>query len=216
MLYNGFMADLQPLSRKHQVVLENYLVSWHQTKSYLVAYPSASETVARTMASRLFADANFQAHIKARLSEMHMSADEALARMTDIAKANIGDFYTGFGDDLELALFEADGTPKKNTGLIKRIKIKRSARGDVETELELHSAQRAQEKILELNGKFGNLTKEPVNDSALQQTTGAFYLPADVIAPSFSRPIELSSRANTTSFASMAGAALQSRVLSAW
>ena len=84
--------ELKPLSKKHQIVLDSYLVSWNQTKAYRIAYPAASETVARTMASRLFADANMQAHIRERTSELHMSADEALSRMAEMAKGDIADF----------------------------------------------------------------------------------------------------------------------------
>lgn len=192
MLYNGFMAELIKLSPKHQAFVDKYLECWNGTQSYKFAYPGASDNTARNNAALLLAKDGIRAHIQARLSELHMSADEALARMTDIAKARITDFYTGDGNELDLSLFDTDPdgnlVPKRNAGLIKRIKIKRSTTQfgeSVETELELHSAQRAQEKILELNGKFGNLTKEPVSGGASLQENTRFYLPADVIAPSF-------------------------------
>jgi phage terminase small subunit len=193
MLYNAFMSEteLPKLSPKHQVFVNKYLELWNATRAYMAAYPAVSETTARTNGSLLLVNTNIQAHIRARLNELHMSADEALARMTDIAKARITDFYTGDGNDLDLSLFDTDIdgnlVPKQNTGLIKRIKIKRSSTQfgeSVETELELHNSQRAQEKILELNGRFGNLTKEPVSGGSRADTV-PFYLPADVIAPSF-------------------------------
>lgn len=85
--------ELKPLSKPHQVVLDNYLILFHQTKAYMVAYPRAKETSARTAAARLFADANFSAHLQARLSEIHMGADEALKLQSDIARGDVGIFF---------------------------------------------------------------------------------------------------------------------------
>src|SRR5689334_14078232 len=81
---------LKPLSKRHQYVMDEYLVCWSKTVAYKKAYPSASHTSAKASAARLFADVNFSAHLQARLSEIHMSADEALALQTEIARVDLG------------------------------------------------------------------------------------------------------------------------------
>ena len=85
--------ELKPLSKKHQQVLSEYLLCWSQWKAYHKIYPSVTPESARVMSSKLFADANFSAHLKARLDEVHMSADEALKLLAQIAHADMGVFW---------------------------------------------------------------------------------------------------------------------------
>ena len=151
--------DLKPLSKKHQVVLDNYLISFHQTKAYQSAYPSASEVSARTAAARLFADDNFSRHLQARLAEVHMSADEAIKRLSDMARGDIGQFMDRLGSlDIQAAR-DAGLTP-----LIKKIKQrtitkigKKDDDDDTEIhdlEIELYSAKDAIDTILKVGGKL--------------------------------------------------------------
>lgn len=85
--------ELEPLSKRHQKVLDEYLVCFNKTKAYQTAYPSSSYDSARTGAARLFADANFSAHLKAKSEELQMSADEAIKRVTDVARSDVGVFF---------------------------------------------------------------------------------------------------------------------------
>lgn len=85
--------ELEPLSKKHQRVQDEYLICWNQTEAYKTAYPSVSHASAKASAARLFADVNFQAHLKARLAEIQMSADEALARNTQVGRADMSTFF---------------------------------------------------------------------------------------------------------------------------
>lgn len=84
---------LKPLSKRHQRVLDEYLICWSKTEAYKKAYPSASHASAKTSSARLFADDNFSAHLQARLDEVHMGSDEALALLSEIGHADIGVFY---------------------------------------------------------------------------------------------------------------------------
>lgn len=77
--------ELEPLSPEHQIVLNEYLKCWNKTRAYKKGFPKSSDEVARTMACRLFANANMKAHVQARLDESHMSADEALKMLAEIA-----------------------------------------------------------------------------------------------------------------------------------
>ena len=151
--------ELTPLSKKHQVVLDNYLISFHQTRAYMVAYPSASETSARTAAARLFADGNFSRHLQARLAEVHMSADEALEILAAHARGDIGQFSDRLGQ-LDLQAAKEAGISR----LIKKFKQKtvtKIGKGDTDddtkihdVEIEIYDAQSAAEKILRIHGKF--------------------------------------------------------------
>lgn len=151
------LKPLKPLSKKHKRVLDEYLICFVQWKAYKAVYPESSEEVCRTSSSRLFADANFKAHLEARLNEVHMSADEAIKRLADMARGDVSDFLNGFGGvDLEKA--------KGKTHLIKKLKqrtITKIGKGEkdedteiTDTEVELYSALDAIEKILKIGGKL--------------------------------------------------------------
>jgi len=86
-------TELKPLSKKHQRVLDEYLVCWVQWRAYTKVYPKSSPEVARTLASRLFADDNFKGHLQLRYDEAHMSAENALKNLSDIANGDIGVFW---------------------------------------------------------------------------------------------------------------------------
>lgn len=150
--------ELKPLNRKQKRVLDEYLICFVQWKAYKAAYPDSSDEVCRTSSSRLFADANFQAHLQARLNEAHMSADEALKLMADIARGDIGDFVNDFGG---VDIGQARKLGK--TRLIKKVKTKTiTVNGNgksedkeiVEEEIELYPADSAIRDILKIHGKF--------------------------------------------------------------
>jgi hypothetical protein len=85
--------ELKPLTKKHQRVLDEYLLCWVQWRAYVKVYPDKTPEVARVLSSRLFADDNFSAHLEARLNEVHMSADEALKLTAEIARSDLGVFF---------------------------------------------------------------------------------------------------------------------------
>ena len=153
------MAELNPLSKKHEKVLSEYLLCFNQWRAYKKAYPNITDEAARTASSRLFATDNFSAHLNARLAEVHMSADEALKHMADIARGDIGEFLNGYGG------IDLDEARKRGlTKLIKKIKqrtVTKIGKGDKdedtevnETEIELYPADVALERVLKITGKF--------------------------------------------------------------
>jgi phage terminase small subunit len=162
----GDVVELKPLSAKHQVFVNKYLELWNGTKAYQIAYPGTKEVPARTSAARLLADANIKAQIDIRLSEMHMRTDEALSRMADMARADVGDFIDIIDTQdksWEVNLFEMDPDTgeirtKKNTKLIKKLKRKevtdKFGNTVVEVEIELHDPQAALDKILRVSGAY--------------------------------------------------------------
>ena len=169
--------ELTPLSKKHQVVLDNYLILFHQTKAYMAAYPHATEMSARTAAARLFADDNFSKHLQARLSEVHMSADEALKLTADIARGDVASLMeiTSVGGILDLKKAQELGLTK----LIKKFKQRTTTRmsktdegEDTEThdiEIELYNTQDALRDILKIHGKFIERTDITSGNKPLEQ-----------------------------------------------
>lgn len=158
--------ELKPLNKKQKRVLDEYLICFVQWKAYKAAYPDTSDEVCRTSSSRLFADANFQAHLQARLNEAHMSADEALKLMTDIARGDIGDVIDNFGS---VDMIEA--RKKGKTKLIKKLrqrtitkigKNKSDPDEEIhETEVEFYPADSAIRDILKIHGKYKDTIQLP-------------------------------------------------------
>jgi phage terminase small subunit len=153
------MEELKPLSKKHQKVQDEYVTCFNQTRAYQSAYPDASYESARTAAARLFANDNFLAHLKARLDEVHMSADEALKLTADIARGDIAEFLavSSMGFTVDIAAAHEAG----KTRLIKKIKQKtitingKNEDREIHTEeIELYDAQAAVRDVLKLHGKF--------------------------------------------------------------
>lgn len=152
-------SELKPLSKKHQRVLDEYLLCFNQWRAYKVVYPSITDESARTLSSKLFADVNFSAHLIERLNEAHMSADEALKLQSDIARGDIGDLIDNNGL-LDLRTARDNGL----TRLIRKIKqktvLKLGKKEDdpdleiTEIEFELYSAQEAIRDVLKVHGKF--------------------------------------------------------------
>ena len=111
------MSELKPLSKKHQRVLNEYLLCFKQVEAYQKVYPKATYDSAKALASNLFTDINFSAHLQSRLDEAHMSADEALKLQADIARGDITQFFTPIGNlDFDKLMESGNGR------LVKKIK----------------------------------------------------------------------------------------------
>lgn len=154
--------ELKPLSKKHQRVQDEYLLSFNQTQAYWTVYPKVTYESAKTASARLFADDNFSAHLRARLNEIHMSADEALKLLADQARGDIGAIMeaTTFGYNLDMKKAKEIGFTK----LFKKVrqktitiigKGKEADDTEIHTlEVELYDAQSAIEKILRVHEKL--------------------------------------------------------------
>lgn len=151
--------ELKPLNKKHQKVLDEYLLCFNQWRAYKTAFPKVTDESARSLSSKLFADVNFSAHLSARLDEVHMGADEALKLQADIARGDITQFFTPFGN-LDFDKLRDSGAGR----LVKKLKQKTVTKigkkeNDedtevLETEIELYPADVAQERILKMLGKM--------------------------------------------------------------
>lgn len=79
------------LSNKQQAFIEAYLGNgFNATKAAITA--GYAERTARSAASRLLTNVNIAEAVKARIKALAMSADEALALLSEHARGNLGDF----------------------------------------------------------------------------------------------------------------------------
>ena len=150
------------LTLKHQSFVNEYLKDFNGTQAAIRAgYSSRS---ARSTASELLTYPN----VKAAIDERVMSANEAAALLTDIARGDIADLMSVSSMGFSINLIDEDENGERiinpKTKLIKKIKQKvttimpRNEQGEereiVETELELYSAHEAQKDILKSRGKL--------------------------------------------------------------
>lgn len=139
------------LSKKKLLFCEAYASNgFNGAKAAIAAgYAAAS---ARQTASRLLTNADIEAEISRLLADQVMSRDQALAAMSDMARADIDDFISMRGTFPYIDLEKARSLGK--THLIKKVKV----RGDGGMEIELYDRQQAVREI----GKHHGLWKDGV------------------------------------------------------
>jgi len=156
------MSDETPevkLTNKQRAFIEEYLLDFNATRAAkAVGY---SEKTAYSIGSENLKKPELRDEIARRLAERRMSADEALDRLTDHARGDMGDFLDISGVGFQLDLQAAKD--KRLTKLIRKIKQKTTIfsgkseeedREVHEVEIELYDAQAAIDKILKVNGKY--------------------------------------------------------------
>lgn len=176
------MPGNPPLTNRQLMWIEKYLLYFNSTKAAReVGYKTPSQSGYENLKNPLI-----QKILQERLSEFHMSADEALKRLSEIARSDLGDFLfitkDGFTVDLKSA--------KEKTKLIKRVKQKTTTyshknydRESHTEEIELYSALEALDKILRIHGKYNDTLNINTNNSEFDFQS--FAIPADKITPSF-------------------------------
>lgn len=135
------------LSPKQRAFVEAYLTTWNATEAARQA--GYSERSNRSIGSENLTKPNIRAVIEKRLDEKTMQTDEILARLTEHARGDMGDFLDigsmGFSVDLNRA--KEQGI----TRLIKKVKMRTTttlSKEGVETEthdieIELYDAHAA-------------------------------------------------------------------------
>lgn len=150
------------LTDKQHAFIEHYLTCWNATQAAILA--GYSEKSARKQGSRMSTNVDIQAAIAARLSELKMSADEALTRLASHARGSLAPFLRR---DIDGDLYGFDLSETQPLHLIKKASITRRRQKDeakdeivtVETvTIELYDAQAA----LALLGKHHRLFTDQV------------------------------------------------------
>ena len=165
------MSEEKPkLSKADEVFVGEYLLGFNATAAYKKAHPSVKSTTAASNGWKLLRKTEIQEAIKERLDEVHMSADEALKLTADIARGDITEFITPFGN-VDIDLLKQSGKGR----LVKKIKqrtVTKIGKGEkdedteiLETELELYPADNALDKILKIHGKYSDAPNININMS---------------------------------------------------
>jgi len=155
------------------------------TRAYMKLHPKTTYDAARSGASTTLTNSNIKAEIKRRLTERAMSAEEALARLGDMARAELMPFVRIDDDGFTYFNF-ADPQAKFYMWLIKKMKTKRERRVDGKgddaevwegewVEVELHDAQAALRDILKMHGKFVEKVDLTSGGKPIEQTI--IYIP---------------------------------------
>jgi len=171
----------KPLSKKHIIFINEYLKTFNATKAYLTVYPNSGYDSARANSARLIARDNISSEMRARLDDMHMTADEALKLTTEIARGDIAELM-----DISSVGFYLDMSKAKEagmTGLIKKVKQKTTTyqakkeseedREVTELEIELYDRQVALRDILKIHGRFTEHLDLSNSDGTLRPETMA-------------------------------------------
>ena len=133
------------LSRKRRVFAEEYLKCGNQSE----AARRAGYKNEAVMGSRLMKVKEIGEYIDKRLTERAMETDEVIARLSDMARANIGDVIviTESGDR---KVWKLDIEKIKNLGPLVK-KVKETQWG---IEVEFHNSQNALVQLAKLHGLY--------------------------------------------------------------
>lgn len=169
----------KPLSKKHQRFVNEYLKQWNGTRAYMAVYPNSSYGAAMVSASELLRTPKIAEVEAARLNEAHMSADEALKLMADIARGDVSQIMdvssVGFNLDMskaqKLGLTKLIKKVKQKTTIYSAKKESEEDREVTELEVELYPADAALERILKVHGKFTDRVDVTNSDGTLKPET---------------------------------------------
>lgn len=85
--------ELKPLTKTDLATLAEYFKKWNGTRAWMETHPKSSYNSARASAAEWLAKPNIKAAIQDKLDELQMSADEAVKRVSDIARGDVGMFF---------------------------------------------------------------------------------------------------------------------------
>jgi hypothetical protein len=140
------------LSDKQRAFIEYYLTHWNATQAAIAAGYSAK--TARSIGSENLTKPDIQAAIQARLTELKMSADEVLTRLTAQARGSLAPFLRVRNGDLT----GFDLSEDKPLHLLKKASVTRRTFKETTEEkvtIELIDSQAALFKLGEHHKLFG-------------------------------------------------------------
>jgi len=154
-----------------QVWANKYLTHWNATRAAKEAGCKGNRNTLRQLGSNLKHDARVRELVRRTLDKYAMSAGEVLARLSQIASGDIGDFLTENEDgtiSVDLAKAEEAGV----TFLAQRYSV--TQRGE---SIQLYSALEALEKIAKVRAMF---KEKPGATVAVQIIVGNMNLDKDI------------------------------------
>jgi len=107
------------LTAKQRAFVEQYLICWNASEAARLA--GYSQRSAYQIGSQTLKKVEIRAAIDQRLKEFRMGADEVLARLADLASADMADFVTPIGPGFKIDLKKARAMGKLH--LIRKLKM---------------------------------------------------------------------------------------------
>lgn len=151
------------LTDRQKLWVEEYLTCWSQTEAARrVGYAQP-----RDSGHDNWVHPEVQELLRKRLAEKGMEADEVLARLSEHARADMGDFLTKSGRGWRVDLKKAEAAGK--LFLVKKYTKTKSG-----VMIELHDVQGALEKLARAHGLFIDQTKQTTVN---EQVEVHFYMP---------------------------------------
>lgn len=172
--------EKKELTRKQRLFVDYYLQSFNATDAARKA--GYSEKTAYSIGWELLRKPEIKDEIATRLEEVHMSADEALKRLADMARGDLGEFTNGFG-----GVDWVEAKERGMTKLVKKWKVRtvtiQGKKDDPDKEItteeiELHDPQAALDKILRVAGRYkdnlaiGGISGEPLTIKIVSPSDG--------------------------------------------
>jgi phage terminase small subunit len=137
------------MNTKQQIFVNEYLKCWNASEA---ARRAGYNGDANTVGPRLLANVGIKDEIKQRVTELTMTANEALVRLAEQARGDIGNFLK-FEEGVRLPLLDLKGANEK--GLLHLVKkFKYNSEG--QPEIELYDAQAALVHIGRVHGLFSD------------------------------------------------------------
>ena len=148
------MAKPDSLTAKQRAFVNAYIQCWNASEAARQA--GYSEKTAAVIGHENLTKPYIWEHIEKRMQENAMEANEVLSRLSDQARADMGDFL-----DVRHNYANLDLERAKELGLLRHIKKFRiTPRG---TELELYSSQAALQTLAKAHGLLKSDTEVTVN-----------------------------------------------------
>lgn len=158
-------THIEPLSDDQLAFMAAYFeCNANGTRAWMKLHPKAEYASAKALASAYLTNVNLRAHIRKVWEARAMGAEEAIARMSAIAKADLHPFIRVDDDGFTYFNF-ADVDAMEYLFLIKKMKTKRERRIEGNgknaeewegewVEVELHDAYTALRDIVKMHGKL--------------------------------------------------------------
>jgi hypothetical protein len=157
------------LSKKHEQFVSEYLTWMNATEAYSRAYPNCTRETARRNGHVLLTNTDIAAAIDARLAANAMNANEVLARLSEHAAGDMGDFWN-IPEDGEPTIDLTSEKAADKLRLIKKLKVKTTRRtipmGEdfidettTEVDFDIYDAQAALEKLGRYHKLFTDKTE---------------------------------------------------------
>lgn len=172
------------LSNKQRAFIEHYLQCWNASEAARRAGYSAR--TASAIGHENLRKPEIISAIQVRLSEMHMGADEALARIADHGRGSLAPFLNANADGYDLTSDRAQAA----LGNIKKYRIKKRVTTkddyrveEIEQEIELYDALAAKALVGRHHALFTDkVRQESWQDDLIKALREGKIQPADVVS----------------------------------